>query len=309
MTGLLFQGDNLAFLAAQPAGSTDLIVTDPPFATGRRRSGSDRLAASPGAAAARRTRAAAASHPGFEDRWPSVDAYLAFLRPRLIAMRELLARNGSLVVHLDYRVVHDVRRELDGIFGRDHFVNEIIWHYTGGGRARGRFSRKHDNLLWYAKGRAWTFNIDAVREPYAPGSGYARGGIVSRAGKRYLPHPRGTPADDVWDIPIINPLSPERCGYPTQKPERLLERLILALSSPGDQVVDPFCGSGTTLVVAARLGRRWMGCDDSPAAIAATRKRLDKAGMRGTYAFKRAGCTAARPTKAKPRSPGSSGRS
>jgi site-specific DNA-methyltransferase (adenine-specific) len=291
VTGLLFQGDNLPFLEAQPAGRTDLILTDPPFATGRRRSGSGPHATSSAASATRRPRAAtpapSAAPPSFEDRWPSVDAYLDFLRPRLGAMRELLARNGSLVVHLDYRFVHDVRHELDGIFGRDHFVNEIIWHYTGGGRARGRFSRKHDNLLWYAKGRAWTFHIDAVRQPYAPQSGYARGGIVSRAGKRYLPHPRGTPVDDVWDIPIVNPLSPERCGYPTQKPERLLERLILALSSPGDLVVDPFCGSGTTLVVAAREGRRWIGCDNSPDAIAATRKRLDAAGMRDAYEFKR----------------------
>jgi site-specific DNA-methyltransferase (adenine-specific) len=276
-TALLVHGDNLPFLTTQPPGIADLIVTDPPFATGRVRVGPS------GKAAPHLPRAR------FEDRWASVEAYLDFLRPRLVAMHALLKPRGALVIHLDYRVAHDVRRELDSIFGRDRFVNEIIWHYTGGGRAKGHFSRKHDNLLWYAKGRRWTFNIDAVRVPYKPGSGYARGGIVSRSGKRYLPNPQGTPIDDVWDIAIVNPLSPERCGYPTQKPERLLERLVLALSAPGELIVDPFCGSGTALVVAARLGRRWIGCDLSAQAIAATRKRLDACGLCGHYAVTRLG--------------------
>jgi len=268
--GLLVLGDNLEFLKAEPPGSADLIVTDPPFATGRLRAGPS----GPAAPAA------------FPDRWASLEAYLDFLRPRLAAMRDLLQPRGSLVVHLDFRAAHLVRAELDRLFGRGRFVNEIIWHYTGGGRGKRAFARKHDNLLWYAKGPGWTFNIDSVREPYKPTSGYARGGIVSRAGKRYAPHPDGTPVDDVWDIPIVNPLSPERCGYPTQKPERLLERLIAALSNPGDRVVDPFCGSGTALVVAARLGRAWMGGDIFPAAIAATRRRLDAAGFAGAYTLR-----------------------
>jgi len=265
--GLLVRGDNLDLLAALPPESVDLVVTDPPFFTGRWRT-------PPGLA--RPDRSPRTAGPGFDDRWDSLAAYLDFLRPRLAALRRVLAPRGSAVLHLDYRAVHEVKLEMDRVFGRERFVNELIWHYTGGGRSRRFFSRKHDTLLWYARDREWTFHIDAVRQPYKSTSGYARGGIVGRNGKHYRPHPDGTPADDVWDIPMVNPLSPERCGFPTQKPELLLERIILALSSPGDVVLDPFCGSGTTVVVAHRHGRRWIGCDVTAAAVAAAERRLLK---------------------------------
>ncbi len=274
--GLLVRGDNLDLLATLPPSSIDLVVADPPFATGRRRE-------SPSARAGTRSPRVPG---GFEDRWDSQAAYLDFLRPRLVAIRRALRPHGSAVLHLDYRAVHAVKLELDRVFGPERFVNEIIWHYTGGGRSRRCFSRKHDTLLWYARGARWTFNIDAVRQPYKPSSGYARGGIVARSGKRYQPHPAGTPVDDVWDIPIVNPLAPERCGYPTQKPERLLERIVLALSRPGDVVLDPFCGSGTTAVVAQRCARRWVACDVSEEAIAVTEKRL------GELAERAGGCRA-----------------
>jgi len=281
--GLLVRGDNLALLAALRAGSVDLIVTDPPFFSGRTRSGAvphhsaARSGAAPQRGRARTGAPARCSSLSFDDRWGTIGEYLAFLAPRLQRMRLLLKATGSLVVHLDYHAVHEVKLLMDGIFGRDRFVNEIIWHYTGGGRSKRYFSRKHDTLLWYARGRRWTFNLDAMRVPYHPRSGYARGGIVSRSGKRYLPHPEGTPVDDVWNIPIVNPLAGERCGYPAQKPERLLERVILALSRPGDLVLDPFCGSGTTAVCAARLGRRWIAGDISPRAVAIARRRLRRA--------------------------------
>lgn len=265
--GLLVLGDNLDLMQVLPPASADLVVTDPPFLTGRRRVPND-------AVRGRVTLPRAAGASGFDDRWMNREAYLEFLRCRLRAMHQLLRPTGSLVVHLDYRVVHEVKLELDQIFGSDHFINEIIWHYTGGGRAKRCFSRKHDTLLWYAKGKQWTFHIDAVRVPYKPTSGYARSGIVARSGRHYRPHPQGTPVDDVWDIPMVNPLASERCGFPTQKPEALLERIIAALSNPGDLVVDPFCGSGTTPVVAARLGRRWVACDRLPQAVAMTARRL-----------------------------------
>ncbi len=267
--GLLVHGDNMSMLAALPEQIADVVLTDPPFGTDSRRH----------APSSNSTATA-----GFDDHWRDIDHFLDFLRPRLVALHRLLRPDGSLVVHLDYRTVHEVKLELDRIFGRDGFVNEIIWHYTGGGRSRRYFSRKHDTLLWYARGNRWTFNVDAVRVPYKPSSGYARSGITGRNGKHYRPHPRGTPVDDVWDIPMINPLAHERCGYPTQKPLRLLERLVRALSAEGDLVVDPFCGSGTTAVAAARLGRRWIACDQETAAVEITAQRLRALDPETTFA-------------------------
>ena len=192
-------------------------------------------------------------------------------------MKRLLKKTGSLILHLDEHAAHYVKVEMDKVFGHDSYVNEVIWHYTGGGRSRRYFSNKHDTLLWYAKATKkgkFTFNIDAVRVPYKETSGYAKGGIVSASGKRYTPHPDGTPVDDVWDIPIINPLSHERIGYPTQKPETLLERIIKGCSNKGDIVADFYCGGGTTAAVAQKLGRRWIACDQSRVAVALTADRI-----------------------------------
>jgi DNA modification methylase len=256
-----------------PRGIARLVYLDPPFLTGRPRVGPARS----GAADARAS--TAADRYVFDDRWPGrLATYLPWLEANLRALLPLLMPGGSLVLHLDARTVHYAKVLLDWLMGEQAFINEIIWHYTGGGRSKTRFSNKHDTLLWYATGPRPVFNVDAVRVPYQPTSGYARSGIVSAAGRRYLPHPAGTPVDDVWDIPIVNPMSAERVGYPTQKPLALLERLIAALTNPGDLVVDLFCGSGTTLVAAARLGRRWVGGDRSPAAIACARRRMETLG-------------------------------
>ncbi|MBI4161737.1 MAG: site-specific DNA-methyltransferase [Acidobacteria bacterium] len=258
--GLLVRSENSALLRRlHPAWGPclDFVYSDPPFFSGTTR------------------RASGGGEGSFPDRWPGgLDAYLAWLRERFVLLRDLLRDTGTFLVHLDHRAVHYVRVELDRIFGRDHFLNEVIWHYTGGGRSRSYFSRKHDNLLWYRKGKTWTFRIDAVRVPYRPTSGYARSGIVSARGKRYLPHPDGTPADDVWDIPIVNPLAGERTGYPTQKPVALLDRIVRGCTAPGDRVGDFFGGSGTTAVAACRLGRRWILCDESAAAFATAARRL-----------------------------------
>jgi site-specific DNA-methyltransferase (adenine-specific) len=162
---------------------------------------------------------------------------------------------------------------LDAIFG-GRFQNEIIWHYTGGGRSKSYFSRKHDTIFWYSKTADVTFNINKVRVPYKETSGYAKSGIISAAGKQYMPNPDGTPVDDVWDIPIINPMSGERMGYPTQKPEALLERIIEASSNEGDVILDAYCGCGTTVAVAQRLKRKWIGIDITYQSIAVILKRL-----------------------------------
>lgn len=276
LPNLLWQGDNLPLLhsLATPAGQAWLaargglrfIYIDPPFNVG-----SNFFAHTPVGEAA--SGHAPLRQQAYADTW-APGAFYAMLAQRLHLAHSLLAPEGTLVLHCDWRTSARVRLMLDAIFGEDRFLGEIIWHYTGGGRATRYFSRKHDTLFHYAKTARWHFDPDAVRVPYAPTSGYAKKGIVSKAGKQYTPHPQGTPPDDVWDIPIINPLAAERLGYPTQKPEALLERLILACTRPGDLLADFFCGSGTTLAVAQRLGRAWLGADQSPLAIATTQERL-----------------------------------
>ena len=253
--GVLHLGDNLPYLEAMAPGVVQLAYADPPFGTNKDRR---------------------AEGGRFEDRWAGAAEYVAWLRPRVGAIRRALAASGTLYLHLDRRSVHHARLLLDDVFGERCFGNEIIWHYTGGGRGARGFPHKHDNILVYHKGPGYKFNADAVREPYARTSGYARGGIRARSGKLYRPHPSGKLPDDVWSIPMVNPLSPERTGYPTQKPEALLERIVLASSDPGDLVLDPFCGSGTTAVVAQRLGREWVALDSSPEAIEAARSRLER---------------------------------
>lgn len=256
----LLWGDNLHVMRQLPSESIDLIYIDPPFFSGRQYNvifGDQNEIRS------------------FSDIWSSgLPGYLEWLNARLFEMKRLLTERGSLIVHLDKHAVHYVKAELDKIFGHERFINEIIWHYTGGGRSKRYFSNKHDTLLWYGKSSAWTYNLDEVRVPYKETSGYAKSGIVSASGKRYMPNPLGTPVDDVWDIPIINPKAAERIGYPTQKPEALLQRIIAALSAEGMTVADFFVGGGTTAAVAQRLGRRWIACDQSRVAVALTQDRL-----------------------------------
>lgn len=237
-------------------GTFRLIYLDPPFLTGKEQVGSN-------------------ADMTYDDRWVGeLDSYLPWLKDRLKAIFPLLCHDGSLVLHLDWRTSHYARVMLDEIFGRTGFINEIIWHYTGGGRSKKRFSGKHDTLLWYSRSNKPVFNIDAVRIPYKKTSGYAKSGIVAASGRKYLPDPRGTPVDDVWDIPIINPMASERVGYPTQKPLALLNRIIETLSNPGELVGDFCCGSGTTLISAQQLGRQWLGCDQSPVAAECVRQRF-----------------------------------
>jgi len=243
-----------------PSGCLDLIYADPPFCTGK----------SPSSRGSNRKT--------FPDRWPGgLDAFMAFLRPRLEQMHRLLAPTGTLYVHLDWHAVHYVKVELDALFGYENFLNEIIWSYRTGGLSRRWFGRKHDTILVYAKQlgrhvfhvqrdgvfRTDGMNYDAHGRPYKS----------TRRGRLYF-HPSGPALTDVWDIPFLSTVSSERTGYPTQKPEALLERIIRASSRRGQWVADFFCGSGTTLAVAERLGRRWLGCDISPDAVRIARRRL-----------------------------------
>ena len=210
---------------------------------------------------------------GFGDIF-TVDAYLQFIYERIVLLKEILSPSGSIFVHCDHQQSHNIRTILDEVFGAKQFRNEIIWHYTGGGRSKRYFSRKHDSIFWYSNGDKWTFNTEDIRVPYKPTSGYAKGGITSKSGKKYLPNPRGTLPDDTWDIPILNPLAKERTGYPTQKPLALLDRIILACSNPGDRVLDPFMGSGTTGIAAIKHNRQFVGLDQNWNSIHLMRRRL-----------------------------------
>ncbi|MDR2489017.1 MAG: site-specific DNA-methyltransferase [Desulfovibrio sp.] len=277
-TNKLIRGDNRLVLsslkngplreAIEAHGGVKLIYIDPPFDAGADFS----IAITIGEACLTEKKRIL-EEIAYRDTWGrGADSFINMIYERLILMRDLLAEDGSIYAHCDWRVNSMLRIILEEVF--KHYHNEIIWHYTGGGRAARHFSKKHDSIFWYSKGSSWIFNADGIRVPYKKTSGYAKGGITSASGKHYLPDPLGTIPDDVWDIPIINPLASERLGYPTQKPEALLERIIKASSSEGDLVADFFCGSGTTAAVAEKLGRKWIAVDIGKLAIHVTRKRL-----------------------------------
>ena len=212
-------------------------------------------------------------------------AYLCHMTPRLWAIRAVMKPEASICLHCDPSASHALKKAMDVVFGAKNFLNEIVWHYTGGGRSKSYFSRKHDCILWYSKTQGnHVFNIDKVRVPYKETSGFAKGGIIAKSGKHYLPNPKGTPVDDVWDIPIINPCAEERMGYPTQKPLALLSRIIEACSNPGDVVLDPYCGCGTTIAACRQLtesdeGRKFIGMEMEGFAAQVMRRRMhDKHG-------------------------------
>ncbi len=198
------------------------------------------------------------------------DAYLNGLAKRLALMRDLLCPAGTLYVHLDWHAVHYVKIELDRLFGRDRFLNEIIWCYHGPSPIRSAFKRKHDTILVYTRSADYCFDADAVRVPYddATRKTFASS---SRAGFGKAPDlARGKVPEDWWYFPVVARIHSERVGYETQKPEALLERIIRASSRPGDLVGDFFAGSGTTGVAAARLGRNATLIDCNPVAIEKT---------------------------------------
>ncbi|HEV2575794.1 MAG TPA: site-specific DNA-methyltransferase [Acidobacteriaceae bacterium] len=265
--GEIHLGDNLPILQSLPSASVDLIYIDPPFNTGltqkriritaRRSENGTRN----GFGNARYETTTVAS-PDYAD---TFDDYLAFLRPRLLEAHRLLTPTGSLFLHLDPREVHYAKVMLDEIFGRAHFRNEIIWAYDYGGKPRDRWPAKHDNILWYTRSPTrYTFHYDAIdRIPYmAP----------ELVGPEKAA--RGKIPTDVWFITVVPTNSREKTGYPTQKPLKLLERILRVHSNPGDLVLDFFAGSGTTGAAAAKLDRRFLLIDASPDAVRIMRKRL-----------------------------------
>jgi len=272
----LIWGDNkfvMSSLLEHFAGKINLIYIDPPFATGA----DFKFKIQVGEEAEEITKEhSIIEEKAYRDTWgKGLDSYLQMMYERLVLMKELLAENGSIYVHLDWHVGHYVKVMMDEIFGYENFRNEIVWCYTGpGSPGQQQFTRKHDIILWYTKSDSWIFNADEVRTPYhetTPGKFESEGTGF-----------KGTPADlskgkipeDWWYLPIVARVRTEILDFATQKPEALLKRIILASSNPGDLVADFFCGSGTTLAVAEKLGRRWIGCDLTRYAIHITRKRL-----------------------------------
>jgi len=264
----VLHGDNLPLLKSMPSESVQLIYIDPPFNTGREQT--------------RQTRSATPSESGrvgfqgkrydqvvekvlsYDD---SFADYWHFLEPRLEEAWRLLKPSGTLYLHLDYRESHYAKVLLDALFGRECFLNEIIWAYDYGARSKSRWPAKHDNILVYVKDpKNYYFDSSAVdREPYmAPG-------LVTKE-KAEL----GKLPTDVWWHTIVSPTGKEKTGYPTQKPEGVLRRVIAASSRPGDRVLDFFAGSGTTGAVAAKLGRSFTLIDANPESIATIVKRLSE---------------------------------
>ena len=270
-TNRLILGDNLSVMAAflkEYEGRVNLIYADPPFFTNRK------FSARIGRGEDSRKPGEWKLAEGYRDHWLDLDSYLDFLYPRLALMTRLLAPNGTLYLHLDWHADAYARVLLDELLGAENFLNEIIWTYHGPSPIRTAFNRKHDTILAYAKGKDYVFNADAVREPYNP-STVQTFKSSRKAGFGKIPNlARGKVPEDWWYFPVIARLHNERTGYPTQKPEALLERIILASSNRGDLVADFFCGSGTTPVIAAKHGRRFIACDESWRAYHTTRKRL-----------------------------------
>jgi len=266
-SGEIHLGDNLSLLRGMPDESINLIYIDPPFNTQKIQQ-RDRIAVTRSASGTRsgfgsaRYEVQKVDSPTYAD---SFEDFVGFMRPRLVEAHRLLVADGSFFLHIDYREAHYMKVLLDEIFGRGSFLNEIIWAYDYGGKPRNRWPAKHDTIFWYVKNpEKYTFNFDAIdRIPYmAPD-------LVGpeKAARGKIP-------TDVWWMTIVPTNSKEKTGYPTQKPIKLLNRIIAVHSRPGDTVLDFFAGSGTTGEAAARAQRKFILMDRSVDAVKLIAKRL-----------------------------------
>ena len=256
MGGTIYFGDNLTILPTLPDGSIQLIYIDPPFNTGRKqfRQQLRTVESDQGNRTGfqgKRYETEVLGEQGYRDKF---DDYLAFLEPRLHESHRLLAPNGSIYFHIDYREAHYCKMLLDRIFGRDAFLNEIIWAYDYGGRTKKRWPAKHDTIFWYAKDpNNYIFNYEEIaRIPYmAPG-------LVSKEKAR-----RGKLPTDTWWHTIVGTNSHEKTGYPTQKPLGILRRIVQASSTPDGLVLDFFAGSGTTGAACIEFNRSFILIDNN----------------------------------------------
>jgi DNA modification methylase len=284
-TNKLIWGDNKLILSSlkagalrrqiEDAGGLKLIYIDPPFDVGADFSmdieiGGETFHKEPNLL----------EQIAYRDTWGrGTDSFVAMIYERLALMHDLLANDGSILVHCDYRVNSYIRMALDEVFGRENFKNEIIWKYSGGRIGKKFFGRKHDTIFWFSKGDRWTFNPDKVRDEYALATVERFSSTVRNVrggedfGEQAL-NPDGKFPEDVFQISIEAPSANVRTGYPTQKPEALLEKIVLACSDNDDLIADFFVGSGTTVALAEKLGRKWIATDLGKFSIHTTRKRL-----------------------------------
>jgi len=207
----------------------------------------------------------------YQDLKPKREIIEEHYQPRIKEMYRILKDTGSIYLQMDTRINHWVRCIVDDVFGYDNLLAEIIWYYdNGGGRRKTFVNKKHDVILAFSKTNKFIYN--QILEPYKKTSGYARGGIINN-GKKYMPNENGKNADDVWCMPILNPMSKKRLNYDTQKPKALIERIIKASSNEGDLVADFYAGSFTTAEVCKDLNRNFIGCDINPRAVEIGKKR------------------------------------
>jgi len=255
----IYHSDNLVILKKMKSNMIDLIYCDPPYFSQR-------------------------NYIEFNDTWNSIDEYLAWMKVRLVHMHRVLKPTGSIYLHCDWHASHYLKVIMDDIFGYKNFRNEIVWSYHTGGASKKHFSRKHDVILFYSKSDKYYFNTDEIHEEFREDKtdhfkdvdkNGNRCRIREVNGKEYYYYLEdGKIPTDVWEIASLNAASKERKGYPTQKPQALLERIIKASSNKRDLVLDPFCGCGTAVEVAQKLGRNFIAIDVSPKACRLTKRSL-----------------------------------
>jgi len=271
LENVIYCGDNLTWLKKFPDSCIDLIYIDPPFFSNKKYE----IIFNDGE-----------EIRSFEDRWKGgIEHYIEWMRDRVFEMHRILKDTGSFYLHCDWHASHYLKVMCDDIFGYRNFKNEIVWGYQRWTAGTKNFQRTHDIILFYAKNKnKLIFNIQ--KESYSKKSKHQAGRFTKiKNGKlvqRYTEDKSRLKAmRDVWEISILNSQAKERLGYPTQKPEKLLERIIKASSNIGDLVCDPFCGCGTTLAVAQVLQRKWVGIDVSPSACKLMKNRVEKYGVAG----------------------------
>lgn len=280
LEGVIYCGDNLYWMSRLPDEVVDLCYIDPPFFSNR----NHKVIFGDGE-----------EIRSFEDRWSGgIENYIDWMRDRVQEIHRMLKPTGSFYLHCDWHASHYLKVMCDEVFGYSNFINEVVWYYTsGGGRGRRWFNRKHDTILVYGKTRDYFYDGLALKDTRTKDEGsfggyfktdkdgrrYQEVRTEGKTYKYYIDQPKNP--DDVWMVPNIPQRDlTERMGYPTQKPEALLERIIEVSSNPQDLVFDCFCGCGTTLVAAQKLARRWLGIDVSPTGCKLVQQRLSKLGVK-----------------------------